>query len=139
MSAHGKQESLIRIASILTHFRRLLAYAGFDARAAAQFWEEREARDTCAETQKKASPPANDSEPSALQQIAEWLPFKWPHREGEAAGTWFAKHGASEASGHPISAERGQRLRAELKRWEQEKAKYAKTLKDDETSQPALA
>lgn len=118
---------------------RLLAYAGFDARAAAQFWEEREAKDTCADTQKKATPAVSGtSETNALAQIAEWLPFKWPHREGETAGTWFT-HGNSEASGHPISAERGARLRAELKRWEKEREKHVKSLMDNEAARPAAA
>jgi hypothetical protein len=112
--------------------RRLLAYAGFDARAAVQFWEDREATDTCGDTQKKPNPTtaAPSSEPYALDRIAEWLPFKWTSREGEGAGTWFTKQTASEAGGHPISAERVSRLRAELKRWEEAREKYAKLLRD---------
>jgi hypothetical protein len=86
--------------------------------------------DTCGDKQKKPIPMASPSEPYALEWISEWLPFKWTQREGEGAGTWFTKHTASEASGHPVSAERVTRLRAELKRWEREREKRARSLRE---------
>lgn len=114
---------------------RLLAYAGFDARAAVKFWEEREAADTCAEAQCKSKPAVDADSPSILSRIRQLVPIAGPSLEG----AWFTKTGSDHAGPHPISAERLNRLRAELQRWEHERTKFQKTLSDDVSSPVATA
>ncbi|PVF95946.1 hypothetical protein CPB86DRAFT_799298 [Serendipita vermifera] len=78
---------------------RLLAYAGFDARSAVQFWEEREATETCAEITSNADRPipltptislpnsdGTKPQPSILGQLSEYPPFSWVGQSGEMAG-----------------------------------------------------
>lgn len=135
---------------LLLEFIRLLAYAGFDARAAIKFWEERDALDTCAETQKKPkqvteehgqtqgqSQDPNQRSDGFWTQLDNFIPISsisWPswlsnNSNSEGAGTWFTRTGMMHDQGsHPISAERVKRLRAELDRWEQERVKYVKSL-----------
>jgi hypothetical protein len=114
-----------------------LAYAGFDARSAVQFWEEREATETCAEitsnvdrpspiTPPSINPDGTKPQPSVLGQLSEYPPFSWVGQGGGMAGTWFTKKSGHEKGGHPISAERVRRLRAELDRWDKERATYIK-------------
>lgn len=133
----------------------MLAYAGWDARAAVQFWEDREASETCGEqTVKKGADGAADSASARgdsleyiWKSVEEYVPFRewWSNRfdSMQKGGTWFTKsdtgptgtdgnesHGTKSRGGvdHPISAERVRRLRKELDRWEGERQKYIKNL-----------
>ncbi|KAG8836434.1 hypothetical protein FRC20_007040, partial [Serendipita sp. 405] len=119
---------------------RLLAYAGFDARTAVKFWEEREAKDSCAEAQRKAksidvnSPDERSAEPGLLSRVTDWLSFG---RETLREGTYFEKVKGAERGVHPISAERVKKLRTELERWDLERARYLLALAKEQNSQVA--
>jgi hypothetical protein len=106
-----------------------LAYAGFDAGTAIQFWEDREALETCAETQRKPKPNPiafdeqghplaldPNQQPSLWTQIDNWIPIttisssvgsiQWPNwlkfgssQTSEGAGTWFTRTGVSHDQG----------------------------------------
>ncbi|KAG8818819.1 hypothetical protein FRC17_010695 [Serendipita sp. 399] len=118
---------------------RLLAYAGFDAHAAVKFWEEREAKDMCAEAQRKAKPVEGTdrpSEPGFFSRITEWLPLG---REVHGAGRYFEKTPDTEKGVHPISAERVKKLRAELERWDTERARHLLALAKEKNLQVAAA
>ena len=75
---------------------RLLAYAGFDPRAAVQFWESRAKAETCA---------SKNKESKVLEDK--------PH--------WFS--GMAKKDDHPIGVIRVDKLKKELLRWENAQAK----------------
>ena len=75
---------------------RLLAYAGFDPRAAIQFWESRAKAETCASKNSDSKDPENK-----------------PH--------WFS--GMAKKNDHPIGDIRVGKLKKELLRWEKCQAK----------------
>jgi hypothetical protein len=79
-----------------THYSRLLAHAGFDARHAVRFWESRQ------ETERTAE--CTPGRASNIIERREWertsLPMRWM------------------GSSHPMSVVRVARLKEELRRWE---------------------
>ena len=87
---------------------RLLAYAGFDPRRAVHFWESRE--DQCV--------------PGSAQTVQE---------ERERRQAAHERHAASAmrlfGESHPINEVRGQRLRAELARWKEERDRRLEQLR----------
>lgn len=92
---------------------RLLAYSGFDARAAIEFWEKRE---SCAE----------NGSPKALQS-----PSTKSGAEEEKANWFSMATTAGSMNSHPLGEERVKRLKDELNKWEKERRVYLAKLPPD--------